>query len=441
MPLLSGDPRVLLILHKNTSPLDYALPLLRRLRRTHPTAGLGVLYAALNKRQILRGGAFYSRVLADSGVPEYDFADFLRVPGGGALRGLFARSPNDGLRGLSGRVRRAVYRRTDEFAGRTLVDVERILPEFDPGAVLFDNRTVTDFPGRRAFYDYLDAARKPVYLLPHAPHHNGPNAFIPYDDQGEALPPYAEYWMPFALDRMWEALPAQREQFVYVGYPGLDADWLAWLRSADGPLDPAPAAEGPLRCLFIIRKFLPPGQPREGQDVYIMDYAEFADLLSLLADSVARAERATGRHIEVVVKPHPSNDYESVRSVMAGSGIARWRITEESVYATLNQIDCVVSLYSTTLLTPAMAGIPVVLLRTAAQDWIHQWPEMRQLYEGLAYYLPDPAALRDALPEVAALAAAGGSFTTDVAHLRQFYPDGAAERCAARLGLAEPAPA
>jgi hypothetical protein len=406
-------PHVLLTILKNTSPLDVTLPLLRAIRRRHPAARLSVLYCVLNRARILRDGGFYSAALRRFGVEEHDLGDFLNVPGGALVRGLFARSWYD--------------ERGSRFGA------------LDPNLVLYDNRTLTDVGGREGFYAYFHAARKPTFLLPHAPHHTGTTGFTPFKDMDDPLPDFAEYWMPFRYDRHWEALPDRKDQFVYVGYPGLDAEWLAWLQGEGRTLAGAtPTTEGgPLRCLFIIRKFLEEGQPRPpGHDPLIFDHAEFMSYLRLLAEAVKRS----GAEIEVIVKPHPSNDYDAVARTFAKSGIPRWRITPESVYANLPNIDMAVSLYSTTLLIPAMAGVPTVLLHSRVQDVIHQWDEMRAMYTGLEFYLPDPADLPARFPAVVEAAHARradpvGYSSADVHHLRRFFPDGATDRCYERLGL------
>jgi hypothetical protein len=127
-----------------------------------------------------------------------------------------------------------------------------------------------------------------------------------------------------------------------------------------------------------------------------------------------------------------------VRRALEASGIRRWRITHESIYAEVPRCDLVVSLYSTTLLIPAMAGIPVILLHSRIQDVIHEWEEMKRLYAGLHYYLADPDSLPAVMREVVsglAAAAPAAIGEADVRHLREFYPDGALDCCLSRLGV------
>ena len=447
-----GNPKILLIVVKNISALDYTVPLLWRIKQENPQADVSVLYCTLSRKKILRKSRFFSDILSSCGIREYDLADFLQEPYvklRGLWRRVFSKSDHDSspwqrfqhtpLRKVI-RLMEHVPKLIERFLiGK--VKVQRILPSLDPDVILFDNRTVTAFHGRDYFYDYFAHTRKKVILLPHAAHHTGTTAFTPFDEQGERLPDYCEFWMPFRFDRSWEKLPERKSQFAYVGYPGLDSEWLAWLQSA-GKQPKAdsrrrPDSTRPLQCLFVIRKFLNEGESRlPGHDAYIFDYDEFTYFLNLVGDALRQA----GVDIELVVKPHPSNDFRALSELLDASGIPRWRITPDPIYAQLPHCDFVISLYSTTMLIPAIVGIPVLLLHSRIQDEIHQWDEMKQLYTGLHFYLEDPEDLRVRIKEVVEIVSEkrqtrGTLWKGDIEHLRYFYPEGATQRCLDRLGV------
>jgi len=427
-------PRILLIIIKNTSTLDYALPLLWKTKEAHPAADVSVLHCSLCRKEILRDSQFHSRTLSASGVLQRDFTDLSRrscEPLGRFWRRVFCWTRH-GWSWVPGFER--TLARCKSLLAYALLDVQQVLPVLDPDVILFDNRTLSQFHRRDLFYDFCERTRRRVVLLPHAPHHTGTTAFTPFNERGEALPDYCEFWMPFKFDRSWEKLPERKDQFVYVGYPGLDSEWLAWVQAGAGAGHARP--DGPLRCLFIIRKFFDKGERRPpGHDAYAFDYEEFTRYVRLVAEALRRSDR----EVELVVKPHPSNELRPLERVLRESGIPRWSIARDSIYAEVPRCDLVVSLYSTTLLIPAMAGIPVVLLHSRIQDEIHRWDEMKQLYTGLRFYLENPEDLPERLGEVVDLArerrrAPDAFVGPDVEHLRSFYPDGAAQRCLERLG-------
>ena len=290
--------------------------------------------------------------------------------------------------------------------------------------MLFDHRTRVDFVGREHFLNYFETRRLPVVLLPHAPNNTGTTAFVPFFDQKDnLLPDYAEYWMPFRFDRIWEMVPTQRDQFRYVGYPGLDSDWLGFLDTRKRT-----TRRDALRCLFIIRRFTAPGGTA-GDNV--LSYDEFVGLVG----EVERAIRQVGAEVELIVKPHPSDrELHRIQEVFSRSGIERWRLTFESIYQSVQEVDLVISVYSTTLLIPAMMGKPTVLLHCSTQDALDRWEEIRELYHGLHYYLENPEDLSVRLREVTGVLRRQSESSVppwdrDIGHLRHFYPDGAAARC------------
>ncbi len=431
---LASD-RILGVITKNTSTLDYLLPLIEPLGREPWIESASILLCTLNRRHILRNSSFYQQTLTRLNARAKDWLDHLPVPlrwGLPMWRRMLGQARRDHntaqgpKAGALGRVRNGMaHRLSRSLLGR--IDHRKALEGHMPGIILFDNRSLAnEYPGKGAFHALCREIRPPVVLLPHAPHHTGTDAFTPFS-QDEPLPANCTYWMPFTEDRPWVARPQQKHQFEWVGYPGLDSQWLRRLRQK--PTDPG---QPELRCLLIIRKILPPGEQRpSGHDAYIFGYDEFMRYANLLRDATTAAET----RIQVVVKPHPSNSYPMIRKLLTDEELD-WQITFEPIWAELGRTDLVVSLYSTTLLIPAMAGIPTVLMHSRVQDDIHQWEPMRRMYTGLRYYLAEPEVLGDVIEEIVEHLRQGTDpppWQSDIEHLRQFYPDGAAERCLASL--------
>ena len=451
--------RVVQVVVKNTSTLDFTLPVLRRLG---VEADITVLYCALNRTQIVRRSRLYSSLVAECGGIELDYADFLRPafrPLRGLIRRVFSSSPADKLH------LRALYRsQRDAGSGRTMfsfvqtlmarvgilsllgnmirnvtvhfeerlvpymVDLGSILPRLAPNIVLFDNRTSKLFAGWSQFRAFFERTRTPVVLLPHAPHYRTPTGEFCALDDG-AFPDYCEHWSPMRFGTPEEAPGADADRIARVGYPGLDSDWLAWLRGRQGPTTTKGDGKT-LRCLFIIRRYIPENQIRAPDlDPYIVDYDDFAGPTAALAAAI----ESLGGDVDVVVKPHPSNDYFQLRRDLARSPLKRWQISYEPIYAELAATDIVVSLFSTILLVPAMAGIPTVVIETALQQHVHdEWPLLERLYTGLSYYVKDLQSLPDTL-QAAVHRVRGGHVLHDDRHLRKFFPDGATSRATDRV--------
>jgi len=458
-PFQPRDPRVLQIVIKNTSELDYSAPLLWKLRRESISSDVKVLYCAPSRRQYLRDSTFYPELFRSLGIRELDFSDFPKrylAPLAGPVEAMFAVSPSDrpslkgsllalregrdfgeATRKVLGAVAGVARLGAQELGMRALA-IERILPELDPDIVLLGNRSETRFYKRDSFYEYYDSAAAPVVLLPHGTHEVHPTKeFIPFDERGEALPPYCDFWSSLRFETPEQNCPGKESQFAKIGYPGLDTEWMEFLGGADSPKAALSAATaGRLRCLLILRKFLPEGYPRpQGFDPFTLDYADMLAHLNVVGDAIT----TMGSDVQVVIKPHPSNNFPMLSAILDRSRITNWVISSEPMYPLLPVIDFAISIFSTSMLLPAMYGRPVVVLNSGLQQYVHnRWDKLRELYTGLTYYLDDPHQLPSMLEDVSAEVRSVGRRpspreTRDVEHLRRYFPDGALTTALARL--------
>jgi hypothetical protein len=462
---------ILQIVTKNTSTIDFSLPLLGKIRKDHPDWRLSILFCTFDKRQILRRSEYFPLKFGKFKIVEYDFAAFLKKPYRliePFLRYLFSAAQADkiNLRELYRQCRGEYYitrlirlmrilikgGTLREFASsllrNALVQVERriaprmiqmnsILPELGADVILFDNRTTTTFYGRDAFYAFMNRAARPVILLPHGPHYRDPvSEFTAFDEKNPKLPEYCDYWMPLRFGTPWVYAPQQKEQFAIVGYPGLDSDWIN--HSQGNPSLDGSFFHGRKRvrkkCLFIVRRYLPEGVERAPDlDPFIIDYEDFFIPLQALATALYQSEE----DIEVIIKPHPVNNYKTLAHDFTKVGIKNWRITHDPIYAVLPEIDIVVSIFSTILLVPAMAGIPTIVVETKLQRHVHQgWPLLEKLYKGFNFYLENVDKFPDTFHRIMTGLATGEidlACRRDMTHLRYFFPDGATQSCQDRL--------
>ncbi len=455
---------ILQIVVKNTSTLDFTLPILWKLRARDQSCRISILYCVFDKRQILRSSRFYSNFFKRIHAEEYDFADFLKRPWhltSWLLRALFSSAPADkvhladlyrtyrkgrdntdnrglmaflvslfqrySLVSLVSNVFKNGLARVERAITPRLIHLDRILPTFNADTVLFDNRATTKFPGRELFFQYFSRIRRPVVLLPHAPHLRDPvSEFCPFDEHGEVLPSYCNFWMPLRFGTPWVKVPDKKDQFSYVGYPGLDSEWLDFLRKKRQATK--------LKCLVIIRRYLEEGEKRPADlDPYIIDYDEFIRPMRLLAEAVKR----TGKEIDVIIKPHPANNYKCLARDLKKVGLRHWSITHEPVFALLQEIDLVVSLFSTILLVPAMSGIPTLVLNSKLQRHVHEeWSLLRDLYTNMEFYVEDLAGFSsvfaNALNRLMQKSVAAIK-DNDINHLRYYFPSGATEVCLEKI--------
>jgi hypothetical protein len=307
-----------------------------------------------------------------------------------------------------------------------MVDLASILPTINPQIILFDNRHLANFPGRNEIYDWMYKHKVKVGLLPHAPHLRDPvSEFCPFDEKGEWLPNFCEFWVPLKFGTPWIQIPDRRSQFYITGYPGLDSEWLTWCRDGAGSPKNIRKPQEPLRCLFIMRRYLPEGDIRpEGIDPYIIDFDDFYRPLKASLE----AFKELGVDVKIILKPHPANNYTILASDLRRLGVKNWEISHESIYSLLSQVDLVIGLFSTVLLVPAMAGIPTILISTGLQKYIHaEWPLLGELYTSLRGFVANELEIKGVLRE-AIRQIHSGTNGEDVSVIRQYYEDGSVER-------------
>jgi hypothetical protein len=393
---------ILQIVIKNTSTMDFSVPLLWKIRKENPHYKITVLYCVSSKKQILRESKYFSDFFAENTIVESDYSDYLKSNSliiKNTWQKLFSMSMSDridffSLRGMFKTQKYEAFifciryifqfmlRGFEKVIALHFIRTEDILPTLNPDVIFFDNRATSNFYGRTNFFNYFKENKPSIYLLPHAPHYIHPNDFCAFDDQGEKLPGYCTYWYPFKPETPWNAVPDKKNQFVYSGYPGFDDEWIDNIMSKRRV-----PRNGSITCLVIGRKFLPKDYERpENYDQFTLDYK---DMLSLFTN-VAEHIREMNNNISLIIKPHPSSNYLLLNNLLEESGVEDYSISHEPFYSLMSQVDYVISPFSTSVLIPVMFGLPTILVKTELQEFVNnRWHVLEEIYSKLTYYSKD----------------------------------------------------
>lgn len=431
----SKSLRFLYVVTKNTSTMDYVLPLFWHLRQQRPDVKISCLYLHTNRHSILKKASFYSQFLASLGVQEYDFSDFANYS--------------------------LIWNSLPSKWKLKLTSLKKILPHFNPDIIFFANHSQTNFSGRHKIFSYMYREKRPVVLLPHGVHNISiADDFMPFDEQDQLLPSFCDYWLPYAeekpwlklLNRPWLYATPERlaecpedntppfdleQQFPYIGYPGLDSHWMDYVFSDSfKPFAYQPQRAANPRALnlyFFLRPFLAKGARRVAKhDAFQVTYNDILFYIGLVQKAIAQAPVP----INLVLKPHPSSNHRELLEALKASGVENFEITSESNYALLPTCDIAIGLYSTSLLLPAMAGIPSLIINSPTQVYVHRWDKMKDLYENLSFYVARPKELPAFLNKACEAVRAAGTarcWSKDVEHLRRSFPDGVCDRACQRL--------
>jgi hypothetical protein len=242
---------ITVILIKNTAPLDFIFPVLLSIKQNYPEYNCNILYCDISKYRYLRKSTYYSDQCRLNDIREYDYLDFL-PPLLRSLKSLFSRLFESSLRDQQiniNVVRRYLAKLESLIISK--IEFNKIIEHLNPNVILLGNTEKKESPGLKEIFTSIINNRIHTILLPHAPHHRNTNIIIPfYKENHLLLPEYCEYWLPYKYDEPWINIPEQKEQFHYIGYPGLDSAWLEQIKGNN-------KKKGTKKVLFIIRKFNP----------------------------------------------------------------------------------------------------------------------------------------------------------------------------------------
>ncbi|MDD3375235.1 MAG: hypothetical protein PHY73_05885 [Candidatus Omnitrophica bacterium] len=374
MTLLTKKHFVFFVL-KATSELDFFVPLIWGIKKRDWDVDVQVIYLSFNKDNILRETQFYSSTLKQLGVREYDLSDILR-PAFAILKPLIRRwnrtslwdTPNT----LGGKFQRIFWKIGKKIC-ELFIDLKGHLDCLNPSIVFFPIRSFSA-PGVDQFLSYAYEKKKPVVLFPHGTF--GSTGFQSlYFGKEEGLPEFCYYWYPFPLEETIDRYPQFHERIQFSSYPGNDASWIDFLKTQH-------SKQGEhLRVLFVIRKFGRSENAAQTDSTLTAD--EFKKTLSAVVQAMKQAQA------QLVIKPHPQNNYEAVKEIMKEFDYDDWIITYEPIYAESLQADIVLSFGSTTVTIPSLQGKPVILFNDSIAQEFLEWEGSRKVFEGLVYQLND----------------------------------------------------
>lgn len=377
------------VVMKNTSTIDFTLPILWGLRQKYPKAKITMLYVTVNKTQILRDSKFVDEFCQKNEVDVLDLSDFFILKSSllkKFMRTVFKDAYADKLSlkeisFLNKKILKALIvrylRPFDKMFTKLLLD-KNFFEKLNPDIILFDNRTTTTFVGRDNLYSFLEKNNIPTILLPHAPHYiHATDEFCNFDEKNsDAMPKYTEHWMPFKFGTPWDMLPNQKDQFIQIGYPGLDSKWKEYILSKKN------ANEN--NCLVMTRKFLAKGvQKPENFDPFTLTYDEVYKFYDILAKSLKKAKK----NPKLYIKPHPSSSKIATEVILKEVGITNYEITHELFYDLLPRIDKVITQFTTSIALPIAYHIPTLFTADKLQEYVNSsWSILEGYYKGLTFY-------------------------------------------------------
>ncbi|MCF7894496.1 MAG: hypothetical protein K9L84_05510 [Candidatus Omnitrophica bacterium] len=445
MAVRRNKEKVLVVVYKATSELDFIIPFIWKLRNNLSKVDISILYCVLDKKMILRKSLFYTKELAKMNVTEYDYSDFIIKPLAflePLIRKLFFFSFWDFTSlhfGFSqrGRIRKKTFQFFVIFQRKMLRIMEKILNKIisfktmlrclKPDIIFFPLRNYV-FYGKDKIYKYTYENDVKVVLYPHSPFPSSGRYSLHYGyrewNKGEVIPEFCCYWSSLREELTFDNYPQLQDRNFYAGYPGNDLEWFDYLKSDYNRLLNNDDGEKQLKCLFIARRFVL-DEPNDGSYDY-MYLEEVLDILTSLADCFKKLNL----NIELVIKPHPQNDFNSIKKMMNCIDCSNWSITYQPIYQELVKNDFFVSVPSGITLIPALYGKPVILINCSVKKLFERWSVTKKIFSGAQFYVDELSQLEDVVGKVIdCVERDTDCVRKEKEHYRGYFPDGSLGNC------------
>jgi hypothetical protein len=430
--------KILQVVIKNTSTLDFSVPLFWHIRNKSKNAEITILFCMSNRYKILSKSEFYKREFKKIGVNELDFLHFFpsklnrlksilysffsnNDSNNNSFLDLYS-STNSSIKKISNfvyYVGQKLRRSIENKVVMSYLDIDKEMRRIKPDVILLDNRNAVDFPGDSDLFHYIfQTFKSRVVLLPHAPHyltsdysHVNPNPFSDCNVEDKC-----DIWMPFIKSDK----PESSSQLYYSGYPGFDSNWIDYCKSIE-------PKRHKISILYVGRKFLDRGTKRPDNFNFVtMDYNNVLIHLNLIYDYL----RESSVEFEFIFKAHPSSSSIMIDKALQESNMTNFTVSFDTSYSFLSYVDLVISPYSTALFSYAISGIPTIVIKSDMMDEaMSSWKSVAELYKNMSYYCNQediPSLMRNILSKKNGVIA-------DVQHIRKFFPNNSLNLCYERV--------
>lgn len=242
-----------------------------------------------------------------------------------------------------------------------------LLDECD--VILWDHRTSTSFYFNDYIVSHLKDYSGQIFLVPHAPHMRDPVTEIYLPVTG-CLNENYNYLLPLNWSDNDVVYSSHEARFLHCGYPGFDESWRAEVESRSEQKHAG-------TVLILMRPFSDQSiNDRSKIDHYVLSYTETVDWL-------LACKKQIGNDVERIhLKLHPSNSEKAVEDLLQEINFpVEVKILNEDIFMSVAKVDTVYGFYSTTLLIASAFGCKTYCMRTSlVERSFKDWPILEQVY-------------------------------------------------------------
>jgi len=206
------------------------------------------------------------------------------------------------------------------------------------------------------------------------------------------------------------------ERWVYVGYPAFDTWWFSYISkmmSANPHFSSVlPTKRRRLRCLFVMRDIT-----LKHNHIWQTTGDEFNLIVTALKDLTRVYD------LEIVVKPHPSQNLAQLKGLLFGSSDKYIYLVQEPIISILPSTDFAITVHTSGAYFPMIWGVPTIhLIKPSSYK---DFPKIfYDLETNARHAVWDLIQLYAVCAKLVDDLVHGNSVPNDVEHMRKYYPDG-----------------
>lgn len=438
---------------KFTMP-EYMLPALWALRQAYPEAEIHFYYCAGSKEQVFNKDTYLEALMREYGITySIYFPQIKSKPQArwlnlvDSIQQMFA-SPSVNLKRMASEMRRKFYYKDyAEIASKHLLnqvqryakyvkpyrnETMRFISELEhshPDFIILDHKwSFYAWPALLDFFNYV-ANHKAKVLVPPEGCFRG--LLYPFSD---ALPKIMrakyEYWLPYRDNSVFHEKTDGRQDCHYLSAPNLDSTWIRHLSARH--IQP-PSRK--IRCMYLIRKFLPPNANPAHRELADLTYEQFLETTRIVLEGLQKFGP-----VELVVKPYPTMAAEEVARAFKELNYGDCTISFDSIFAHVGRIDFAVTELTSGSFPLLVVPTPTLLLEHSIFSELDAvYPEYEPIRKIFPLRTDRHKSLRESFNEQIDIAldkeALAQRMKESQHYLRLYYPDGGCEQFVNRINV------
>lgn len=428
--------QILQLFFKNSSTLDFTLPIFWHLKNKEISTQTTLFYWGLSKSEFFFHSPYSEKLFAELGIVELTLANFPKKNMGMIVRlmsrlSAFYRLPvtptkdalfSFHLKSILENIFYKIFIRAKIFIETNLVDYEKLYDFLEYDVLFFDNRAEIKNLDYDKIFSWLDSKKAQVILCPHAPHYvRETEGFAPFIPNRVNITDYCQVWYTHKFSKPWIGNDEFRDQFKFSGYPGFDEKWVKYIKDNFEVVK----NDSIFTVIIIGRKFYHKGVRKINSKEFVtMTYDEMKIYLNYLNQTLTKLLMSIGKKLHIIYKPHPSSDLALADDLLKEVGVESFEIFTDLLYFAIPKANLVISPYSTSLLIPCFFEIPVFLINSPLQEQVNSfWDKVKEMYTGLAYFCIDEEQFEIKISHYFKNINIKGIATQDRFHLLEYFPE------------------